>query len=180
MNKNKILEETDNIKINKKNLLREWTYRHGMSRTRFYVTYRDIKSRCENKNSCSYKYAGKKGVKCEWKTFLDFKKDMFASYIKHISKFSTRDTTIGRIDNNGNYCKKNCRWESQYQQSRNKSSLRMITFNGKKQCCVDWEKELNFNRNTIYNRLNIFGWSLKKTMTTPVKCKKHYINIKKK
>lgn len=140
--------------------------KHGLSRTKFYKTWIGIQSRCYNSKKDSYKYAGAKGIKCLWKSFEEFRDDMYDSYLKHRKKYSSRDTTIDRIDNNGHYCKENCRWATQKQQSRNKCNLRKITFNGKTQCAVDWENELGLYRNAIYNRLNVYGWSLEKTLTT--------------
>lgn len=148
---------------------RPWVTKHGLSRTAFYKIFTDIKKRCNDKNVASYKYAGERGIICLWETFEDFRDDMYESYLEHRKIYSSRDTTIERIDNNGNYCKENCRWATQYEQSRNKRNLRMITFKGKTQCAVDWEKELGLYRNAIYNRLNVYGWTKEKALSTPSK-----------
>ena len=149
----------------------KWCIKHDMSRTRFYGTFRDIKQRSSNKKCASYKYAGGKGVKCLWESFIDFKNDMYKSYLLHRKTNSTRNTTIGRIDNDGDYCKSNCRWETQSQQSRNKGNLRMIYFNGETLCMRDWELKLGMYINCIYNRINVAGWSIEKALSTPPKKK---------
>lgn len=79
---------------------------------KFYYVYYWIKYRCDNKNCKEYKYYWWRWIKNEWKSFSEFYNDMFESYIKHWIEywFSKWYCQIDRINNDGNYCKDNCRW----------------------------------------------------------------------
>lgn len=95
-------------------------YIHGDTGTQFMNIYKALKSRCTNKNNQKYYRYGARGIKNEWRSYLDFKKDMYESYLKHVAIYGKRNTSIDRIDNNGNYCKKNCQWATYKQQANNK------------------------------------------------------------
>ena len=56
--------------------------------------------------------------------------------------------TIDRINNNGNYYKRNCRWATRKEQNNN--TRLNILIEGK--TFVDWSKKLGINRGTIRSR----------------------------
>jgi len=129
-------------------------YKHGGTGTKLYTTFRGMTQRCYNKKSERYHVYGAKGIKIEWKSFEDFKKDMEASYKKHIKSHGKKNTTIDRISLTKNYSKENCRWATHKEQANNKTTNRIITYHGETMNLGQWAKELGINRTTLSGRLN--------------------------
>jgi hypothetical protein len=72
-----------------------------------------MRQRCFNPNCNDYKYYGARGITvCKrWLKFANFFADMGVR---------PRGYTIDRINNDGNYTPKNCRWATHSQQMKNK------------------------------------------------------------
>jgi hypothetical protein len=85
-----------------------------------YLKYQKMISRCNSVKGKHYKNYAQRGIRCLWKSYLEFKNDMFDSFIDHKNIFGHRQTTLDRIDNDGNYCKENCRWATYQEQNTNK------------------------------------------------------------
>ena len=69
-------------------------------------------------------YVDRGTIVCErWKDskngFLNFYNDMYESYKLHLSKYGPIETTLDRINNDGNYEPYNCRWATHKTQNRN-------------------------------------------------------------
>ena len=97
------------------------TFIHGMSNTRFYNIWVGMKQRCNNSEYIFYSYYGGRGIKYDlrWELFNNFFKDMYNSYLNHVRCFGEKQTTLDRMNGNGNYSKKNCRWATRKEQRAN-------------------------------------------------------------
>jgi hypothetical protein len=120
--------------------------KHGMSGTATWHCWKRMLQRCKNKKHPMFKHYGGRGVTArrEWTSFEKFYKDMGDK---------PAGMSLGRIDNNGNYSKTNCRWETQKQQNRNYRRNRNVTFEGKTMCIKAWSETTGIKPSTIRARL---------------------------
>ena len=96
---------------------------HGFRFTRFYLSWANMKGRCLNKNRDNYKWYGGRGIKVcpKWLDFINFKNDMYESYLIACNQLGERNISLDRIDNNDNYFKNNCRWATMKLQCNNRN-----------------------------------------------------------
>lgn len=82
-----------------------------------YWVWVSMRSRCNCPTSKVYKHYGGRGIKvCQrWDSFENFFKDMGPRLSKEYS--------LDRIDNNGNYEPSNCRWATQTTQILNRRDI---------------------------------------------------------
>lgn len=121
-------------------------------------------TRCTNPKTRNFHLYGGKGVRVEWTSFEDFRDDMYDSYIAHAQKHGEKNTSIDRIDTNGNYKKENCRWATPKEQGRNTSQNKRLTFQGKTLTLGEWAEETGLHPGIISQRISK-GWSIEKTLT---------------
>jgi hypothetical protein len=87
---------------------KESNIKHGLKGTRIYNIYRDMNSRCYNKNRNDYKNYGERGIIIcdEW---LNKENGFISFYNWAINNGYTDKLSIDRKDVNGNYETNNCR-----------------------------------------------------------------------
>lgn len=142
-----------------------------MRSTDFYEVWKSMKSRVCNKKSERYHHYGGRGITIseEWKSFINFRDDMYESFLLHKKKNIGSNTTLERIDNNGSYSKENCRWATHHEQCRNQRTNLVISYKSKKLILKDWSKVTGIKYLTLYQRLYSYGWSVERTLSTKVK-----------
>jgi hypothetical protein len=118
--------------------------RHGLTKSKEYVSWSNMIARCHNKTNKRYKDYGEKGIiVCEkWKnSFLSFFNDMGNC---------PEGYQIDRIDNNGIYEKDNCKWSSPKENMANRSISNIFVINGKRyNSSMDAAIDLNVSTSTI-------------------------------
>ena len=93
--------------------MREKQLINGMSKTKPYNVWCNMIARCKRKTHRRYGDWGGRGIGVceEWLKFENFWNDMKDGYSDGLS--------IDRIDNDGDYNLKNCRWATAKQQANN-------------------------------------------------------------
>lgn len=91
-----------------------------------------MKLRCFDDTDNQYHNYGGKGIKVcdEWLNFEAFKSDMYESYLQFEEINGTNTATIDRLDNNKPYTYDNCKWATQLEQARNRSTNIKVTIEG--------------------------------------------------
>lgn len=144
--------------------------KHGLTHTRLFNIWSNLKQRCNNPNASGYDCYGGRGITyCkEWENFEPFMNwAVFNGY--------TDDLTIDRINVNGNYEPDNCRWITIKEQMNNMRSNRLITYNGETHNLKQWSEIVNITYTTLHWRLSN-GWSIEKVLTHNIKNKKEKLN----
>lgn len=131
---------------------------HGESllgrQTPEYRTWCSIRERCLKKPR--YVANGIK-VHSDWDSYERFLSDM--------GRKPSPKHTIDRIDNSKGYEPGNCRWATQKEQQNNKSSNRVLEFNGERLTMTRWAERVGLNPYTLYSRLQ--RMSVEEALTKP-------------
>ena len=124
---------------------------HGLGQTPIYYTWHRMMSRCYNPKDASYKnYNGRNITVCKrWHDVASFAVDMGDK---------PPNKSLDRIDNNGDYNPKNCRWSDAKQQGNNRRTNVPLTIKGRTQTMAKWADEVGVARSFIWHRLKD-GWS---------------------
>jgi hypothetical protein len=149
-------KETDKINFSKRNF-------HYKSHTRIHKIWLGMKDRCFNSKTPAYKWYGLKGViVCE-----EWKNDFMQFYNWAMANGYNDTLTIDRIDTNGNYEPNNCSWTTMIEQANNTTRNHFLTYNNETHTIMEWVRKTGLSRSAIRGRLKR-GWSIEKTLTTPV------------
>lgn len=131
---------------------------HGMFYKKIYAVWAGMIGRCTNEKNKDWKKYGGRGVKVEkrWLVFENFYSDMGEC---------PTGLSLGRIDNNGDYSKANCRWEDDYKQNNNRrNNIFLTNSSGQKLTVAQWARKLNIQPYLIYSRLRR-GWTVDRTLS---------------
>jgi len=132
---------------------------HGLSKSRFYQCWRDMNDRTSRLDNESYENYGGRGISVcdEWKQFEGFMKDMHESYLEHSREHGELDTTLDRIDTNGDYSLANCRWATNKVQSSNRRSNKKQMVDGVIMTAKEISEKYGISYSAIIHRINR-GW----------------------
>lgn len=129
-------------------------------RSSLYNTWLSMKKRCSNPADSSYPHYGGRGIKvCDrWLNFENFYRDMHPK--------PSPSHQINRINNNGNYEPSNVNWVTPAENSNNRRSSVILSWQGKTLTLAEWAIEVNLPYSALKQRYKK-GWSIEKMLTTP-------------
>lgn len=135
-----------------------------MKREETYNVWINMRQRCLNPNNPGYKDYGGRGIS------IDPKWNSYAAFVSDMGK-KPNGLSLDRIDNNGDYCKDNCRWIDMITQQRNTSrntitpqiareikAVWVVWEGSKRSLAKAFEAETGINRNTIRAVLSGATW----------------------
>lgn len=91
----------------------------------------------------------------------------FAAFISDMGPRPSPKHTLERITPGGRWSLNNCRWEPPGTPRRRRTNV-VLHFDGKSRSVTEWALAIGISKHVLYARLN-YGWSIKQTLTTPVK-----------
>lgn len=130
-------------------------------RNSIYSTYHAMKQRCYNKKNPAYKYYGGRGISVCKRWLFSYEK-----FCLDMGKKPSPKHTLERINVNGNYCPKNCKWVLHEDQQRNTTKNIRISIGGETKCLSEWARHFGINRHCVQSRLRK-GMDALSAVTTP-------------
>lgn len=135
---------------------------HGLSGDRTWRIWKGIKSRCYNQNTRSYKNYGARGIRMSEEWYASY-----PTFLSDMGKCPSDLHSVDRIDNNGDYCKENCRWATTKEQCNNTRRNVFLEYDGRVQTISQWAEENGIKCERICDRLSR-GWSNEQAITLPI------------
>lgn len=111
-----------------------------------YKAWKAMKARCYAPCHASLNYQ-KKGIEvcAKWRNDFD-------AFLKDMGPRPGRGYSLDRINNDGNYCKSNCRWATTSQQQRNKGN-QLFLYQGKRITLKEISDKSGIKYTTLYQRV---------------------------
>lgn len=143
---------------------KEVNKKHGKRNSLTYSVWSNIKQRCYNPNASGYENYGGRGIKVcsRWK-------NSFENFYYDMGKRPSKNHSIDRVNNNGDYSKENCRWATKKQQNRNSRHCKKITFNNQTLTLSEWAEKTGIKLPTLNYRFYVAKWNIKDVLTKKVK-----------
>lgn len=146
---------------------KETNWKHGHSSwrrgpTSEYRIYHKMLRRCFKETDPKYHRYGGRGITvCDrWRG-----PEGFINFFADMGSRPGLGYSIDRIDNDGNYEPGNCRWATVLQQARNKSTVTMVEWKGKRISLPDACDEEGLSLDTVYNRIKYLGWEVERALS---------------
>lgn len=132
----------------KMEMLKDRVTKHGAAKTRIYMIWGQMLSRCYKPTNRSFKFYGERGIGVcdEWRySFNKFAEDMGNP---------PEGCSLERINNELGYSKENCRWANKIDQMNNRRNNIMVSFDGKQLTMAQFARMLGFPYAKVRSAIN--------------------------
>lgn len=141
-------------------------FKHGQATkgkvTTEYRIWSCMIDRCENVNTPAYSDYGGRGIKvCErWR-------NSFESFLSDVGKRPSKNHSLDRLNNDGNYEPGNFRWATRKEQSRNTRRTLIVEYNGENKPLREFCEHLKLDFRSVWHRISKEGLSVKEALEKP-------------
>lgn len=149
----------------------ELATRHGEARvghrTRLHRVWGAMLDRCYNPRDRGYGNYGGRGITvcAAWRLPNGEGYKRFAQWAR--SHGYAEGLMLDRVDNDGNYMPRNCRWVGRIEQNRNTRRNPLYVLGKESKTLADWAEDLRcvVSYNTLRQRVQIYNWPLKRALS---------------
>lgn len=134
---------------------------HGLTQSKTYSAWTDMKTRCLNPNHIGYLDYGGRGI-----TVCDRWLESFENFLADMGEIPFKGAQLDRIKNSEGYSPDNCKWSTRSENARNKRSSVFLTFEGRTLTVVEWSEVTGIKKSILYNRLYLH-WTTERLLTQP-------------
>lgn len=135
--------------------------KHGMFGSSEYSIWNGMIGRCYRKSTSSYPRYGGRGI-----TVCDRWLESFENFYSDMGPRPSKDHSIERTDNDGNYDPSNCVWATQKQQVSTKSTTRKFDIDGDFLTIKEIAEKTGIEYKTLRSRINN-GMTIDKAISIP-------------
>jgi len=128
-----------------------------------YRCWQNLKDRCANANNPTFANYGGRGITVDpvWRSD-------FMAFLAHVGPKPSREYSLDRIDNDGNYEPGNVRWTDWKTQERNRRNVRRYEHEGRSLSLPEWAEVTGVTVDAMRSRIKN-GWPVARALTQPVK-----------
>jgi len=136
---------------------------HKMSKTPEYHIYQNMLYRCLDLSCPQYAQYGGRGIRvCDrWQL-------SFTAFLSDMGLRPSSRHSIERVNNDGDYCPKNCKWALPVEQVRNRRGTVRVPYKGTEVTLASLSVEFGIKYGVLYNRVVLLGWSLDRALKSGV------------
>lgn len=143
---------------------------HGMGHSPEYKAWYSAIQRCTRPTDSNYHNYGGRGIKVcrRWR-------DSFEAFYEDMGPRPSKEHSLDRIDNDGNYEPTNCRWATITEQGNNRRTNNLITYQGRTMNIAQWSQVTGISISNLCKRIQA-GWPVERALTEPVSRGKRWWN----